>query len=89
MTLECLHVMYILVVRKIAHCTVNKADIKSITNVQKCDLQYDFLRHNQSLRDSSAAKSTNCSRGPEFNFQQPQGRLKPSAMGSDSHFWYI
>jgi len=27
------------------------------------------------------------SRGPEFNFQQPQGGSQPSVMGSDALFW--
>jgi hypothetical protein len=32
---------------------------------------------------------TDCSRGPEFNSQQPHGGSQPSIMGSEALFWYL
>jgi hypothetical protein len=36
---------------------------------------------NLGWRDGSAVKSTDSSRGPEFNSQQPHGASQPSVMG--------
>jgi hypothetical protein len=41
-------------------------------------------------RNSSAVKNTDCcSRGPEFNSQQPHGGSQPSVMGYDALFWCV
>jgi hypothetical protein len=51
---------------------------------------HKLKRIKEGWRDASEVKSTyRCSRGPEFNSQQPHGSSQPSVMRSDAFFWCL